>query len=261
MTKKTPTIFIGHGSPMNALADNDFTQRLTKLGGELESPKSILMVSAHWETNGVSLVTGMEKPKTIHDFYGFPKPLYQEQYPAPGSPALAKKVVSLLGDDHCQIDKSEWGLDHGTWSVLKFIFPKADIPIVQLSIDRTKGIDYHYFLAEKLESLREEGVMIMGSGNIVHNLKLLDWDTSAKPHPWALEYDQWIKEQLENKNYSKILSDYRNSERAKLSIPTLEHFLPLIYVLGASSKEDKLSFIFDEIQNASIAMRSLKLGN
>ncbi len=255
---KMPTLFLGHGSPMNAIEDNDFTRALQILGQNLPRPRAILMISAHWETQG-TWITGMEKPKTIHDFYGFPKALFDIQYPAPGLPKLANDLSREIAEPNISIDMEKWGLDHGTWSVLRHIFPNADIPILQLSIDRTKPMEYHFEMGKKLKYLRNQGVMIMGSGNIVHNLKAISWDVNAKPHDWAIEFDEWTKEKLESRDFNSLIHDPLKSSAGKLSIPTLEHYLPLLYVLGASDSKDTLRFNYEGIQNASASMRCFQL--
>ena len=254
---KMPTLFLGHGSPMNAIEDNDFTQSLQKLGKSLPKPKAILMVSAHWETNG-TWVTGMEKPKTIHDFYGFPKELFDVQYPALGAPQMALNVSNAIKEPSIGIENNKWGLDHGTWSVLKHIFPNADVPVFQLSLDRNQPISFHFELGKQLSFLREQGVMIMGSGNIVHNLREIAWGEDARPHDWAIEFDEWTKNKLIERDFVSLISDPIKSREGKLSIPTLEHYLPLLYVLGASEKEDRLLFDYEGIQNSSMSMRCLR---
>lgn len=256
---KLPVIFLGHGSPMNAIADNTFTQKLAALGKSIPMPKAILMVSAHWETDGTWL-TGMEKPKTIHDFYGFPQELFNVQYPAPGSPDLVSTVQEKIQSPKLQNDSNQWGLDHGTWSVLRHMYPEANIPIVQLSIDRTKPFEYHYELGKQLSFLREQGVLVMGSGNIVHNLRAISWDASAPAHDWAVEFDQWAKKKINTKDFEALVKQPLNSQAGKLSIPTPEHYLPLLYVLGAGNKNEQIVFDIDEIQNASISMTSVRIG-
>lgn len=255
---KMPTLFLGHGSPMNAIENNEFTKALLKLGSNLPRPKAILMISAHWETNG-TWVTGMEKPKTIHDFYGFPKALFDIQYPASGLPKLANDLSTKIVDPNIRVENAKWGLDHGTWSVLRHIFPNADIPVLQLSIDRTKPMGFHFEMGEKLKYLRNQGVMIMGSGNIVHNLKEISWDVNAKPHDWAIEFDEWVKEKLVSRNFKPLVNEPLSSRAGKLSVPTLEHYLPLLYVLGASESKDVISFDYEGIQNASASMRCFQL--
>lgn len=255
--EKMPTLFLGHGSPMNAIEDNDFTQTLQRLGKSLPRPKAILMVSAHWETNG-TWVTGMENPKTIHDFYGFPKALFDVQYPASGAPQIATDVSNTIITPNIGVDNNKWGLDHGTWSVLMHIFPNADVPVFQLSLDRSQSISFHYELGKQLSFLREQGVMIMGSGNIVHNLGEIKWGEDATPHDWAIEFDEWAKKKLVNRDFNSLITDPLKSKEGKLSIPTLEHYLPLLYVLGASGEKENLVFDYEGIQLSSMSMRCLR---
>lgn len=250
-----PVLFLGHGSPMNALAENAFSKTLNGLGKSLPRPKAILMVSAHWMTKG-TWVTHMEKPKTIHDFSGFPKELFDVQYPANGSPRLAEEIHQKIKNPKIQLDDKGWGLDHGTWSVLKHLYPKADVPVVQLSLDLNEPPSYHFELGEKLRFLREEDVLIIASGNIVHNLGRLNWNEKAPAHTWAIEFDTWVKEKLEKKDFSALQNDVLKTDAGRLSVPTPEHYYPLLYILGAAKTEDKLKFEFEEMQNASISMRS-----
>lgn len=256
---KMPVLFIGHGSPMNAIEKNDFTQTLNKLGGTLPKPKSILMISAHWMTEG-SYVTGMTRPKTIHDFYGFPRTLFDVQYPAPGYPELAAAVRHHVDEPAIHIDNTEWGLDHGTWSMLRHIYPEAQIPVVQLSLDMSKPTRYHFELGQKLQKLREQDVMIMGSGNIVHNLQEISWQIDAPAYDWAIEFDQIAKEKITRRDFQYLVNDYHSTKSGKLSVPTLDHYLPLLYVLGAATDNDELSFPYEGMQNASISMRAVRLG-
>lgn len=258
--RKVPVIFIGHGSPMNAVESNDFTAMLAGLRELYPSPKTILCISAHWMTEG-SWVTHMENPKTIHDFYGFPQALFDVQYPAPGNPKLAEEISERIKVPTVSLDNEMWGLDHGTWSVVRHIFPEANIPVVQLSLNMEAPAEYHYELGKKLRSLREEGVLIIGSGNIVHNLRMLKWGDDATPYPWAIEFDQWSKEKLLTRNYLSLVHNYHATEAGKLSVPTPEHYYPLLYVLGASDESDRISFHFEEIHNSSIAMRTFSLGS
>ncbi|TNF26198.1 MAG: 4,5-DOPA dioxygenase extradiol [Deltaproteobacteria bacterium] len=255
-SKKMPVVFFGHGSPMNAIEENAYTNDLKKMGSLIPKPKAVLMVSAHWET-GDSLVTGMNTPKTIHDFGGFPKPLYEIQYAAKGSSDLADKIHQKISD--VQID-NKWGLDHGTWAVLRHVYPNADIPVLQLSLNRSFSLREHFKLGEKLAFLREEGVLIAGSGNIVHNLRKLDWNTNAPPHEWTKKFDLWVKEKIVKKDFDALIDDPLKTEEGRLSIPTLEHYLPLLYVLGASYKDDNVHFDHEGYQNASMAMRCVRLG-
>jgi 4,5-DOPA dioxygenase extradiol len=254
MSSRTPVLFIGHGSPMNAVEDNDFTRTLKKLGGLLEKPKAILCVSAHWMTEG-TWVTHMPKPKTIHDFYGFPEELFAIQYPAPGSPEVAELVKRTVPE--VQLDDEMWGLDHGTWSVLRHLYPKADVPVLQLSLHMEKAPAYHYELGQKLRMLRAQGIMIVASGNIVHNLRRLRWGEQPEAYPWAIEFDEWVKEQILQKNHRALFEEFSLSEAGQLSVPTPEHYYPLLYALGASDENDQMKFEFEGIQNSSISMRTL----
>lgn len=256
-SKKMPVVFFGHGSPMNAIAENNFTKTLEKMGKDLPRPKAILMISAHWETNG-TWVTAMEKPKTIHDFYGFPKALYEQQYAAPGLPELAYEIGTMKGKPLVKLDQEDWGLDHGTWAVLRHVFPEHNIPVIQLSIDKNMSFQEHFELGQKLAKFREEGVMIMGSGNIVHNLRAINWNEQAPAHDWAVEFDEWVKQKLIQKDFHALTHDVYKSEAGKLSIPTPDHYIPLLYVIGASTGSDKVQFDFEGYQNASMSMRTFR---
>ena len=254
-SEKMPVWFIGHGSPMNAIDDNAFTQSLKGMRASCPSPKAILCISAHWMTEG-SWVTAMENPKTIHDFYGFPQKLFEVQYPAPGSPEIADLVSKISSDPRVHKDHEMWGLDHGTWSVLRHIFPEAEIPVLQLSLHMEKPPSYHFRLGEMLKPLRDQGILIVGSGNIVHNLHVIKWGPNPEPYDWAIEFDQWAKEKLEERDFNAFITDCRQTEAGKKSIPTFEHYFPLLYALGASDEKDRLHFEFEEIHNASISMRT-----
>ena len=258
-TSKMPALFIGHGNPMNALLDNPFTRNLNALGKSFaEKPKAILVVSAHWLTKGTHVLVS-SKPKTIHDFGGFPQALFDVQYPSPGAPELAKETkklissVNVVGDDN-------WGLDHGAWTVLKHMFPEADIPVFQLSIDYYKAPEYHFKLAEELQALRKKGVLIIGSGNIVHNLYNIDFDTNAKPFDWAVEFDGIVKSKLEHRQYTDLMNYTGLGKSAALAVPTNDHYLPMFYTLGLADKEEELKFTYEEIQNGSISMRCFQVG-
>lgn len=259
--ERMPAIFLGHGSPMNAIESNDFTKSLEKLGKRLRrdysKPKAVLMISAHWETEG-TWVTGMDHPKTIHDFYGFPQELYDVRYPADGNANLADEIAKVIKKPRVNIDEKQWGLDHGTWSVLKHVFPEADIPVVQLSLDRNQSYEYHYELGKKIRFLRDEGVMIMGSGNIVHNLRMMSREHRYSGHDWAIEFDEWVKDKLLKREDAPLVSDALKTQAGKFSIPTDEHYLPLLYVLGASSKEDKMTFDYEGLELGSLSMRSVR---
>jgi len=254
--ERKPVLFLGHGSPMNAIRENAFSQMLSRLGKTLPRPKAILMVSAHWLTTG-TWVTGMPHPKTIHDFYGFPKELFQVQYPAPGAPDLASALEKRFG---FKIELENWGLDHGTWSILKYLYPQADAPVVQLSLDRTKSLEEHFHMGENLKALREEGILIIGSGNIVHNLRQIRWEESAKPHEWGIRFDHWVKEKLMAREDKALIEDALKTEQGRLSIPTLEHYLPLLVCLGAAEKNEIPTFVFEGMENGSISMRSISWG-
>lgn len=253
MGSKQPVLFIGHGSPMNALEENTFTQNLKKLGSELNQPKAILMISAHWETNG-SQVLSQPNPKTIHDFYGFPKELSQINYPAPGNPKLAQRIHEISSSIK---PVNDWGFDHGTWSVLTHLFPKANIPVTQLSIDRYKSNEEHLELGKKISLLRNEGVLIIGSGNIVHNLSLLQWKNKNYGEPWSEEFDEIIKNSIENHNENILIEYKKLGDIAELAVPTSEHFIPLLYTYGASSSADKVSYPYQGFEMGSLSMRSV----
>ncbi|MBI1288345.1 MAG: 4,5-DOPA dioxygenase extradiol [Flavobacteriales bacterium] len=259
-TEKMPVLFLGHGSPMNAIEENDFVQNFRKLGRELPQPNAILCISAHWYTKG-TMVTAMEQPRTIHDFGGFLQTLFDVQYPAPGSPELAVQTQRLLGK-HVGLDQ-DWGLDHGTWSVVKHLYPNADVPVIQLSIDYTKPPEYHFQLASKLQSLREKGVLIIGSGNIVHNLRMVDWPNINKEnhgYDWAMEARTSINSHILDDDFKPLL-DYRDQGKAyQLAIPTPDHFLPLIYTLGLKGKSEDLELFNDKLMAGSLSMTSVKIG-
>lgn len=254
-----PVLFIGHGSPMNAIADNDYTKTLNRLGSELPKPKAILVVSAHWLTQG-TFVTSTDTPKMIYDFFGFPHELFEAKYPAPGSQAAALRINHLIEGTRIQFDNGSWGLDHGSWSVLRHLYPKADVPILQLSIDLSKPPAWHFEFAKELVKLRDEGILIVGSGNIVHNLRNFSWKENVPVYDWAEEFDQWYKQKLEARDFNALVSDYDKTESGRLSVPSLDHYLPAIYTFGASLPEDKLIHVYEEIQNGSIAMRSFMFG-
>ncbi|MBC7420951.1 MAG: 4,5-DOPA dioxygenase extradiol [Bdellovibrio sp.] len=254
-----PVLFIGHGSPMNAIQDNAFTQTLKKMGGELEKPRAVLCVSAHWMTEG-TFVTSSEHPKMIYDMYGFPEELYKVKYAASGSLKIAEEVQSKSQQPPIHLDEGKWGLDHGSWSVLKYLFPFADIPVLQLSLDMTKAPEYHFEIGKKIQALRESGVLIIGSGNVVHNLQNMSWNEKEKPFDWAVEYDEWIKQKLIDQDYAALMKDYNKTKVGQMSVPTLDHYLPMAYVLGAAAKNDKLKFEYEGMQNGSISMRAFRLG-
>lgn len=254
-----PTIFLGHGSPMNAIAQNSFTQTLEALGKKIPVPEAILMISAHWMTQG-TFVTDMESPKTIHDFSGFPDELHKIQYLAKGSPKVVQLIQERVAEPKIQLDTSHWGLDHGAWGVLRQMYPQANIPVVQMSLDMTQPPQFHYELGKKLKTLRSEGILVMGSGNIVHNLRQIRWEENAEPFEWAHKFDEWVKSRLEQRDFETLVNDFRKSTEGQMSVPTLEHYLPLLYILGMADKTEPLSFDYAGIQNGSISMRCVRFG-
>ena len=251
---RMPVLFVGHGSPMNAVEDNAFSRAWEETGRALPRPKAILCVSAHWETAGPA-VTAMERPKTIHDFYGFPEALYRVAYPAPGSPELARRVAGLLGEDAVRMDTA-WGLDHGAWSVLRRLFPHADVPVVQLSLDRGKPPAEHYETGRKLRPLRDEGVLMLGSGNVVHNLGAAVWKDAA--FDWATEFDARVKEAILAGDHDALVDYGSLGSSARLAVPTEEHYLPMLYVLGAADPGEAVSFFTETVTLGSISMRSFR---
>lgn len=261
-----PVLFLGHGNPMNAIQKNPFTHMLKELGVNIPTPRLILCISAHWMTQSTWL-THMPKPKTIHDFSGFPQELFNVEYPAPGSPHDAEKIQSLITEASrgseirnlsLQLDDHHWGLDHGTWSLLVHMYPQATIPVIQLSLDLSKPPKFHYQLGQSLSVLREQGVLIIGSGNIVHNLRMIKWEENAEPYDWAIEFDQWVKEKILKRDDLSLISDATSSESGQLSIPTPDHWYPLLYALGASRKTDEIHFDYEAIDHGSIAMRCVR---
>ena len=253
-TDKMPTLFIGHGSPMNAIEDNQYRQSWVELGQKLPTPSAILSISAHWITQGVTKVTAMELPKTIHDFGGFPNELYQQQYPAKGSPELAQETIKLVSAPSIQPDV-DWGLDHGTWSVLSPMYPNAQIPVYQISIDYSKPPQFHYDLALQLRALRNKGVLILGSGNIVHNLGAINY--TKKPYDWALEFDSTIKKNIDERKHQEIINFQKLGSVAKQAHPSYDHFLPLLYILALQEECEEVSYFNDSFDLGSISMRSL----
>lgn len=261
-TDPMPILFLGHGSPMYAITDTEFGRKIHSLGEQLPKPHAILCVSAHWETRGTWL-TAMSQPRTIHDFGGFPQALFDVQYPAPGSPELAQATQGLITTAQAGLDEGEWGLDHGTWAVIRHLYPNADIPVVQLSLDRFKSPQAHYDLAKELAALRRKGVLIVGSGNIVHNLRLLAWDrdeTQAFGFDWALETDQKVKEAILSGNHPYLVDFRNNGEGFKLSIPTAEHYLPLLYTLALQEPSDQVQIFNDKPVQGALTMTSVAIG-
>lgn len=262
-TESMPVLFLGHGSPMNAIEENEFVRGWRRTGELLPKPKAILCVSAHWETRG-TYVTAMDRPKTIHDFGGFPKALYEVEYAAPGSPDLAKETQSIVTKTEVGLDHGQWGLDHGCWSVVKHLYPKADIPIIQMSLDHFQNADYHYELAKELQILRQKGILIVGSGNMVHNLRMVAWDKlndDAYGYDWAIEANETMKQKILSGDHNALIH-YENMGRAfDLAIPTPDHFLPLLYILALQKPNEKISFFNDKPVGGSLTMTSVLIHN
>ncbi|MFX0038803.1 MAG: 4,5-DOPA dioxygenase extradiol [Candidatus Heimdallarchaeota archaeon] len=261
---KMPVLFMGHGSPMNIISDNKFTQDLKNLGKNLPKPKAILVVSAHWLTSGTRVLC-TRNPKLIYDFYGFPKGLYEINYPSPGSPELANLICDALKAYDVKCDY-EWGYDHASWSILKHIYPNADIPVIELSLDygfnrwNLKPIEYHYHLAKNLSFLRKNGVLIIGSGNIVHNLGIIDYKVEAPIMEWAKQLDERVKQNLLNQNHQKLIEFKKMGDVAKMGIPTWDHYLPLIYTIALQEKDEKVKFVHEGFQHGSVSMRCIQIG-
>lgn len=250
---KMPVLFVGHGSPMNAIESNAFTLALEQLGRDLPRPKAICVVSAHWVTRG-SQVLASEWPRTIHDFYGFPKPLYEVQYPAPGAPEEAKR---LAFQNHFVPDQ-KWGFDHGAWSVLRHMYPNADVPVFQVSLDQTRTFAEHLALGHELQKLRERDILILGSGNLVHNLHKMNWELPHAAYPWATEFDQNIKQAIEQRDTKKLAAP--DSWGAKLlaeAHPTLEHYAPILYCMAATGAADLATYPYEGIEFGSVSMRTV----
>jgi 4,5-DOPA dioxygenase extradiol len=258
---KMPILFIGHGSPMNALANNTFTQHLATLGQTLPRPKKILMISAHWMTKGVE-VQAAPNPQMIYDFYGFPQALSEIQYLAPGNPTFAEELKNNLYNYQAKLDH-EWGFDHGTWSVLRHMYPKANIPVVQLSLNQNfMNLKDHYEFARELKKLRSEGVLIIGSGNIVHNLRQISRSPDAPVVEWAHEFDELIKKAIFENNLEQFLAeDPTKFPLWKMAHPSIDHYLPLLYVLGAADANEKTIFPYEAFEHGSLAMRSVLIGS
>lgn len=259
-TEKMPVLFLGHGSPMNAIEENQFVTGFRNLAKTLPQPNAILCVSAHWFTNGTK-VTAMEMPRTIHDFGGFPQALFDVYYPAKGSPELALETKQLLQPLDVELDE-HWGLDHGAWSVIKHLYPNANVPVIQLSIDYTKSAQSHFELARKLSDLRHKGILIVGSGNIIHNLRLVDFQNFEKDdygYDWAIEIREKVNNYLLDGNFQPLIDFETQSRAFQLAIPTPEHYLPLIYALGLKDKTEELSLFNDKLLGGSLSMTSVKI--
>ncbi len=260
MSQKLPALFIGHGNPMNALLDNSYTQQWAALGVAIPRPKAILSVSAHWYIED-SAVTVATSPRTIHDFGGFPRQLYQLQYPAPGDPGLAARVQKILAPLPVRRDDS-WGLDHGTWSVLRHLYPQADIPVVQLSIDETQPPSFHYGIGQRLAQLREEGVLILGSGNLVHNLHTYAWGRHVpEPYDWAISFEKRVRDLLLAGDHKPLVAyETQLGSEAELAVPTPDHYLPLLYVSGARAGSEPVAFPVEGVDGGSVSMLAVRVG-
>jgi 4,5-DOPA dioxygenase extradiol len=256
-TDRMPVLFVGHGSPMNAIEDNKYSRTWKDLGSSLPAPSAVLSVSAHWISNGTTKVTAMDRPQTIHDFGGFPKELFDVQYPAPGSPELAEETIKLLKNSHVEPDKT-WGLDHGTWSVLAKMYPDAKIPVYQLSIDYSKPPEFHFQLMKDLQVLRSKGVLMIGSGNMVHNLSMLKM--TGEPFDWSIEFDSLMTGFIDKRDFQSVVNFQKTGNLAKLAHPTYDHFLPLLYTLGMITEKDELSYFNQGFDYGSISMKSLLAG-
>ena len=260
-SNRMPVLFVGHGSPMYAIEENEFVDKWRSLGDELPTPKGIIAISAHWESRGTQ-VTAMPQPQTIHDFGGFPKALYEVEYPAPGNPELAKEAIDTIQSSEVIADQ-RWGLDHGTWSVIRRVYPKADIPIVQLSLDYHKTPKQHYELAKELATFRDKGVLIVGSGNIVHNLRQTSWDrpdAEEYGYDWALEANGLVKKYINEHNHEKLINYKAMGTAMQMAAPTPDHYLPLLYALALQKDDEPLSFFNDKAVMGSLTMTSLRIG-
>jgi len=256
MPEKMPVLFVGHGNPMNVMEDNEFSRAWDAAGKALPKPKAVICVSAHWVTRS-TMVTAMDKPRTIYDFYGFPPEMYEIRYDAPGAPDLAEQVRRIIKNTEVKPDL-QWGLDHGTWTVLKRMFPQADVPVIQMSLDANIEPQQHYEISSQLKELREEGVLIIGSGNIVHNLRMARFDDSA--YDWAVEFDQRIAHWIQQNDHAPIIHFEKGDQAAALAINSAEHYVPLLYTLALKDENEPITFFADKVMGGSISMRSVRIG-
>ena len=256
-SNRLPAFFIGHGSPMNVIRRNRYTEDLERTSSQLPLPQAIVVISAHWLTRG-TLITAAENPEQIYDFYGFPPELYQIDYRAPGSPPTAELVVKTVGNNLIKMDQKR-GIDHAAWAVLKFLYPRQNIPVLELSLDMEQDPSFHFELGKKLASLRSKGILLIGSGNIVHNLREMEYDEQVEPYDWAVEFDQFARDSIENKNFDGLIHYQNYGAPALRAIPTSEHYLPMLYTLGMMQEDERATFIHESIQNASVSMRSFKV--
>lgn len=250
---KMPMMFIGHGSPMNAIEDNSYTRSWREIAKKIPKPESIVSISAHWYTKGTKIMNE-ENPKTVYDMYGFPKELYEIPYNVPGNPKLAENVKNLITKQ--SVFDNSWGIDHGTWSVLVHMYSERDIPVFQISIDASAPPEVHYQTGKELKSLRDQGVLLFGTGNIVHNLRMIDWGMDDRGFDWAYKFDDYIRENIENRNHENVINYLSLGETAKLAVPTPDHFNPILYILGAYDKEDKISTYNNSCMMGSLSMTS-----
>jgi len=260
-TDRMPVLFVGHGSPMYVIEENEFTRTWQKLGESISTPKAILCISAHWETRG-TLITAMPKPPTIHDFGGFPSELYEIQYPAPGNPELANELIQTIQSSDIMAD-NKWGLDHGAWSVIMRMYPKAEIPVLQMSLDYNKSPEEHYELAKELASFRDKGILIIGSGNMVHNLHKVAWDQQDDEEygfDWALEANELFKKLILSNHHKELINYQLLGQAVQMAVPTPDHYLPLLYALALKSETESVSFFNDKAVMGSLTMTSLKIG-
>jgi 4,5-DOPA dioxygenase extradiol len=260
-TPRMPVLFVGHGSPMNAIEENEFVEGWRNLGKTIPRPKAILVVSAHWETKG-TYVTAVQKPQTIHDFGGFPKALFDVQYPAPGSPELAHETKRIITKTTVGLDE-KWGLDHGAWSVIRRIYPEADVPVIEFSLDYSQGPQYHYELGKQLAALRNKGVLIIGSGNLVHNLRMVAWDKMNLPEygfDWAIQANNKFKQLIQSGNHKELINYTALGREVQLAVPTPDHYLPLLYALALKEENEAVSFFNDKPVMGSLTMTSVRIG-
>jgi len=257
--KRMPALFVGHGNPMITLDDSAYTRAWAALGKSLPRPRAVLCISAHWYVPA-TLVTGDEQPKTIHDFGGFPQPLYEIQYPAPGDPALARHVSDLLAPDDAALD-NQWGLDHGTWTVLRHLYPDADVPVIQLSLNRERDAAWHFALAGRLRPLRDENVLIVGSGNLVHNLRAYAWDgSSVAAYDWATRFEAMARQRIMAADFEPLVDYAAQGPDAKLAVPTPDHYLPLLYVLAQHGAGERITFPVEGFDGGSMSMLAVRIG-
>lgn len=256
-TGRMPVLFVGHGSPMNAIEQNEFTEGWRSMVSLIPKPKAVLCISAHWETNG-TFITSMAKPKTIHDFGGFPQILFDVQYPAPGSPELAMEVQTSINSANVEPDE-KWGLDHGAWSVLRQMYPDASVPVIQMSLDYNQNAQNQYNIARELAPLRDKGVLIIGSGNMVHNLRAIDWSGKTQGFDWALEANAVFKKLIRENGHQQLVNYQNLGKSVEMAIPSAEHYLPLLYVLALKKNDEEVTFFNDKTVMGSISMTSLKI--